>query len=132
MTMQREYVPSKQQWVRDQVAEFEASNGERANTLRDSDDPIVVITSIGAKSGNLRKNPVMRVEKGGKYVAIASKGGAPEHPEWYYNFVAHPEVQLQDGSVRKTYRARLLEGAERAEWWQYAVDTWPTYGEYQL
>ncbi|HET7682079.1 MAG TPA: nitroreductase family deazaflavin-dependent oxidoreductase [Marmoricola sp.] len=131
MTMQREYVPSKQQWVRDQVAEFEASNGERANTLRDSGDPIVVITSVGAKSGNLRKNPVMRVEKGGNYVAIASKGGAPEHPEWYYNFVSHPEVELQDGPVRKTYRARLLQGAERAEWWQYAVDTWPTYGDYQ-
>jgi deazaflavin-dependent oxidoreductase (nitroreductase family) len=131
MTTQREYVPSKQQWVRDQVAEFEASNGQRANTLRDSGDPIVVITSVGAKSGNLRKNPVMRVERDGNYVAIASKGGAPEQPEWYYNFVADPEVQLQDGPVRKTYRARLLEGEERAEWWEYAVETWPTYGEYQ-
>jgi len=131
MTLQGEYVPSKAAWVREQVEKFEASNGQEANTLRDSGDPIVVITSVGARSGHLRKNPVMRVERDGKYVAIASKGGAPDQPEWYYNFLAHPEVELQDGAVRKTYRARLLEGDERAEWWQYAVDTWPTYASYQ-
>ena len=131
MTLQGEYVPSKAAWVREQVEKFEASNGQEANTLRDSGDPIVVITSVGARSGHLRKNPVMRVERDGKYVAIASKGGAPDQPEWYYNFLAHPEVELQDGAVRKTYRARLLEDGERAEWWQYAVDTWPTYASYQ-
>ena len=131
MTIQGEYVPSKQQWVRDQVAEFEASNGQRANTLRDTCDPIVVITSLGAKSGKVRKNPVMRVERDGTYVAVASLGGAPQNPEWYYNFLAHPEVELQDGPERKKYRARLVEGDERADWWQYAVDTWSTYGEYQ-
>jgi deazaflavin-dependent oxidoreductase (nitroreductase family) len=131
MTIQGEYIPSAQQWVREQVAEFEASNGQRANTLRDTGDPIVVITSRGAKSGAIRKNPVMRVEKDGKYVAVASKGGAPEHPEWYFNFVAHPEVELQDGAERKTYRARLLEGEERREWFEYAVETWPTYATYQ-
>jgi deazaflavin-dependent oxidoreductase (nitroreductase family) len=131
MTIQGEYAPSSQRWVRDQVEVFEASNGQRGNTLRDTGDPIVVITSRGAKSSTVRKNPVMRVERDGRYVAVASKGGAPEHPEWYHNFVAHPEVELQDGAERKTYRARLLDGDERKEWWQYAVDTWPTYGDYQ-
>src|SRR3954468_9098977 len=131
MTLQGEYVPSKLGWVREQVEKFEASNGQEANTLRDTGDPIVVITSVGAKSGVLRKNPVMRVERDGKYVAIASKGGAPDQPEWYYNFLAHPEVDLQDGPVKKTYRVRLLQGDERAEWWQHAVETWSTYASYQ-
>ena len=131
MTLQGEYVPSKEDWVREQVERFEASGGTEATVLERTGDPIVVITSVGAKSGVLRKNPVMRVERDGKYVAIASKGGAPDQPEWYYNFVAHPEVDLQDGPVKKTYRARRLEGDERAEWWQYAVDTWSTYEEYQ-
>src|SRR3954452_4067499 len=112
MALTGTYVPSKQQWVRDQVEEFEASNGARANTLRTTGDPIVVITSVGAKSGNLRKNPVMRVERDGKYVAIASKGGADDQPEWYFNFLANPEVDLQDGPVLKSYRARLLSGEE--------------------
>ena len=91
----------------------------------------MVITSVGAKSGKLRKNPVMRVERDGVYVAIASKGGADDQPEWYYNFLAHPEVELQDGPVRKTYRAELVDGAERADLWQLAVDTWSTYASYQ-
>ena len=131
MTLQGSYVPSKADWVREQVAAFEASNGAEANTLRGGQDPIVVITSVGAKSGTLRKNPVMRVERDGEYVAIASKGGAPDQPEWYYNFLANPEVELQDGPVKKTYRARLLSGDERADWWQHAVDTWSTYASYQ-
>ena len=131
MALQGTYVPSQWEWVRNQVEEFEASDGAKANTLRGSKDPIVVITSVGAKSGNIRKNPVMRVERDGRYVAVASKGGADEQPEWYYNFLAHPEVELQDGPVRKTYTARLLSGEERADWWQHAVSTWSTYGEYQ-
>jgi deazaflavin-dependent oxidoreductase (nitroreductase family) len=131
MTLTGEYVPSAAGWVREQVEKFEESNGQEANTLRDSGDPIVVITSVGAKSGVLRKNPVMRVERGGNYVAVASKGGAPDQPEWYYNFVANPEVELQDGSEKRTYHARVLEGTERAEWWEYAVQTWPTYASYQ-
>jgi deazaflavin-dependent oxidoreductase (nitroreductase family) len=131
MTLVGEYVPSKAQWVRDQVEKFEATDGREANTLRDSDDPIVVITSVGAKSGNLRKNPVMRVERDGIYVAIASKGGADDQPEWYYNFVAHPEVELQDGAVKKTYKAEIVEGDERADLWQLAVETWDTYASYQ-
>ncbi|MCW2849220.1 MAG: nitroreductase [Marmoricola sp.] len=131
MTLQGEYVPSKAQWVRDQVEQFEASDGAEANTLPNTDDPIVVITSRGAKSGNLRKNPVMRVERDGVYVAIASKGGADDQPEWYYNFVANPEVDLQDGPVKKTYKVERVEGEERADLWQLAVDTWATYAEYQ-
>jgi deazaflavin-dependent oxidoreductase (nitroreductase family) len=132
MTLQGEYVPSKAGWVREQVEKYEASDGAEANTLRDTGFPIVVITSVGAKSGHLRKNPVMRVERDGKYLAVASKGGAPDNPEWYHNFLANPEVDLQDGPVKKTYKARLLEdGPERDDWWQHAVATWPTYAEYQ-
>ena len=131
MTLVGEYVPSKAQWVRDQVAKFEATDGQEANTLRDSGDPIVVITSVGAKSGKLRKNPVMRVERDGIYVAIASKGGSDDQPEWYYNLLAHPEVELQDGAVKKTYQVELVEGDERPELWELAVNTWSTYGEYQ-
>ena len=131
MTLQGEYVPSKAAWVREQVAKFEASDGAEANTLRETGYPIVVITSRGAKSGVLRKNPVMRVERDGVYVAIASKGGADEHPEWYYNFVAHPEVDLQDGAEKHTYRVRELDGAEYDDWWDHAVATWPTYADYK-
>jgi deazaflavin-dependent oxidoreductase (nitroreductase family) len=131
MSLTGTYVPSKEQWVRDQVEEFERSNGERANVLERTGDPIVVITSVGAKSGNLRKNPVMRVERDGKYVAIGSKGGAPDNPAWVANLVAHPEVELQDGPEKHDYRARLLSGDERAEWWEYAIQVWPTYADYE-
>jgi deazaflavin-dependent oxidoreductase (nitroreductase family) len=132
MTLVGEYEPSPEQWVRDQVEEFEASNGQRANILRGNPEwPIVVITSRGAKSGKLRKNPVMRVEHDGVYAAVASQGGAPTHPVWYHNFVAHPEVDLQDGSEKHTYRARLAEGEERAEWWERAVAQYAPYAEYQ-
>jgi deazaflavin-dependent oxidoreductase (nitroreductase family) len=126
-----EYAPSTAGWVRDQVEEYEASGGERANTLRGGSDPIVVITSVGRKSGALRKNPLMRVERDGKYLAVASVGGRPTNPEWYYNFLANPVVELQDGPEPRLYRARLLEGEERADWWDHAVRTWSTYGEYQ-
>lgn len=129
MALQGEYEPSSAKWVRDQVEEYEASGGTRGTTLSDG-APVVVITSIGSRSGKLRKNPVMRVERDGKYVAIASKGGAEENPSWYANFVAHPEVDLQDGPEKHGYTARLLTGEERTDWWGHAVATWPTYGEY--
>lgn len=131
MSIEGTYVPSATEWVRNNVELYEATDGREGRTLPGTEDPVVVITSIGAKSGNVRKNPVMRVEKDGNYVAVASKGGAPEHPEWFHNFVAHPEVDLQDGAEKKSYRARLLEGEERDGWWEYAVATWATYGEYQ-
>lgn len=132
MTLEGEYEPSPSQWVRDQVAEYEASGGTRATTLPDHPEwPVVVITSKGARSGKLRKNPVMRVEHDGVYAAVASKGGAPEHPTWYHNFLAHPEVDLQDGGEKHTYRVRVAEGAERAEWWDRAVEQYAPYAEYQ-
>ncbi len=131
MALTGEYEPSPEKWVRDQVAEFEASDGARANVLARTGDPIVVITSVGARSGKLRKNPVMRVKHEGRYLAVASKGGAPEDPVWAANFRAHPEVELQDGAEKHVYTARLLEGDERADWWEHAVATWPTYASYQ-
>jgi deazaflavin-dependent oxidoreductase (nitroreductase family) len=130
--LEGEYEPSAAQWVRDQVATYEASGGKEANILRGRADwPIVVITSRGSKSGKLRKNPVMRVEKDGTYVAIASVGGAPKNPAWVENFLADPVVQLQDGPEPALYKARLVEGEEREGWWDLAVDTWGTYASYQ-
>lgn len=130
--LQGDYEPSTSDWVRNQVEEYEASGGERGSILRGRPDwPIVVITSVGHKSGKLRKNPVMRVEHDGVYAAVASQGGAPEHPTWYHNFVAHPEVDLQDGPEPHTYKVRVAEGDERAEWWERAVKQYAPYAEYQ-
>jgi F420H(2)-dependent quinone reductase len=129
MPLQGEYEPSPAKWVRDQVEEYERSGGTRATTLRGV--PVVVITSFGARSGKLRKNPVMRVEHDGAYAAIASRGGAPEHPAWYGNLVEHPLVELQDGAVKADYTARVATGEERALWWERAVAVWPDYAEYQ-
>ncbi|MFT4265046.1 MAG: nitroreductase family deazaflavin-dependent oxidoreductase [Nocardioides sp.] len=131
MATSSDYIPSTAQWVRDQVEAFESSNGAEGNTLRDTGDPIIVITNRGAKTGAIRKTPLMRVEKDGRYLAVASKGGADVSPVWVHNFRAHPEVELQDGPVKKPYVVRELDGDERSQWWDYAVQTWPTYGEYQ-
>ena len=131
MALTGTYVPSATAWVRKNVEEFEATNGEKGGTLPGTRYPIVVITSVGATSGNLRKNPVMRVERDGAYLAVASKGGAPEDPVWAENFRRHPEVELQDKAEKHTYRVRELSGAERQEWWEHAVATWPTYASYQ-
>ncbi|MGN6300849.1 MAG: nitroreductase family deazaflavin-dependent oxidoreductase [Angustibacter sp.] len=129
MPLQGTYEPSPAQWVRDQVEQFERSGGREAGTMRDV--PIIVLTSRGAKSGLLRKTPLMRVEHEGHYAVVASKGGAPEHPVWYYNLVADPHVELQDGADRRDYVARELEGDERTQWWERAVQVWPDYAEYQ-
>lgn len=129
MPLQGEYEPSSAKWVRDQVEEYEGSGGTRGTTLRGV--PVVVITSLGASSGKLRKNPVMRVEQDGAYAAIASKGGAPEHPAWYRNLVEHPLVELQDGALKADYMAREASGEERALWWERAVAVWPDYAVYQ-
>lgn len=93
--------------------------------------PIIVLTTVGAKTGGLRKTALMRVEHDGKYAVVASKGGAPEHPAWFYNLVKNPRVALQDGDVKKEYDAHQAEGAEREEWWGYATEVWPDYDEYQ-
>jgi deazaflavin-dependent oxidoreductase (nitroreductase family) len=129
MPLEGEYEPSSAKWVREQVQEYETSGGTRATTLRGV--PVVVITSLGASSGKLRKNPVMRVEHDGVYAAVASKGGAPEHPAWYRNLVQHPPVELQDGASKGDYTAREVSGDERALWWQRAVEVWPDYATYQ-
>lgn len=129
MTLNGEYEPSPSDWVREQVEKYEATGGAEGNTLRGV--PIVVITSKGAKSGKLRKNPVMRVEHDGSYAAIASNGGDPAHPSWFHNFTAHPRVHVQDGPEPQEYVARRVEGDERRRWWQRAVAVWPHYDEYQ-
>ena len=129
MTLQGEYEPSPEKWVRDQVEAYEASGGTEATTLQGV--PVVVVTSVGAKSGKLRKNPVMRVEHDGRYALVASKGGTPENPTWYHNLVAHPTVELQDGPDRREYTVRVAEGAERESWWERAVEVWPAYADYQ-
>jgi deazaflavin-dependent oxidoreductase (nitroreductase family) len=129
MPLEGEYEPSSAKWVRDQVEEFESSGGTRGTTLRGV--PIVVITSVGADSRKLRKNPVMRVEHDGAYAAVASKGGAPKNPAWYRNLVNQPLVELQDGPERHDYVARQASGDERAGWWERAIKVWPDYAAYQ-
>lgn len=129
MPLTGEYEPSTSEWARTQAETYEATGGREANLLKGV--PIIVLTSKGAKSGKLRKTALMRVEHDGDYVVVASKGGAPDHPAWYHNLVAEPHVELQDGEVRKDYRARQLEGDEYATWWDRAVAVWPDYAEYQ-
>jgi deazaflavin-dependent oxidoreductase (nitroreductase family) len=129
MPLTGEYQPSTSDWARKQAERFEASNGAEANTLRGV--PIILLTSIGAKTGRLRKTPLMRVEHDGQYAVIASQGGAPAHPVWYHNLVKHPHVELQDGGDRADYDARLVEGEQRAIWWERAVAVWPDYANYQ-
>ncbi len=131
-TLQGDYEPSPSQWVRDQVTEYESSGGQRGNTLLDTGMPIIVVATRGAKSGKVRKNPVMRVEHGGEYALVASKGGAPENPEWFHNLVAHPdEVVIQDGPEPFAVTVREVSGDEKAEWWERAVAAYPPYAEYQ-
>jgi deazaflavin-dependent oxidoreductase (nitroreductase family) len=129
MPLQGEYEPSPEQWVRDQVAQYEGSGGTEGTTLRGM--PVIILTTKGAKSGKLRKTPLMRVEHDGKYAVVASKGGAPEHPVWYYNLLADPHVELQDGPMRADMIAREVTGEEKATWWGYAVAAYPDYADYQ-
>jgi F420H(2)-dependent quinone reductase len=131
--LEGEYEPSPYDWVREQVAEYEASGGTRANTLRDTGLPVIIVTTRGNKSGKIRKTPLMRVEHGGEYALVASQGGAPTHPVWYFNLKADPEaVTIQDGPEPNDFRVRELEeGPERDEWWARAVEAYPPYAEYQ-
>lgn len=129
MPLSGEYEPSPAAWARDQVELYERSGGTDGLTLRGR--PVVLLTSVGAKSGKLRKTPLMRVEHNGSYALVASKGGAPRHPVWYHNLVAHPLVELQDGPAKGDYQAREVSGAERDEWWSRAVEAWPDYASYQ-
>lgn len=129
MPLEGEYEPSPEKWVRDQVELYEKSGGTKGTTMRGM--PVVVLTTRGAKSGKIRKSPLMRVEHGGTYAVVASLGGAPKNPVWYYNVVADPQVELQDGPVRKDMRAREVTGDEKALWWERAVAAYPDYAEYQ-
>jgi F420H(2)-dependent quinone reductase len=131
MPVEDDYGPSPRRWVREQAELYESSGGAEGTTLRDTGLPVVIITNRGARSGKLRKTPVMRVEHDGRYAAVASQGGAPANPRWYYNFRANPAVQLQDGPHRYDMIAREVTGEERAEWWQRAVAAYPPYAEYQ-
>jgi deazaflavin-dependent oxidoreductase (nitroreductase family) len=130
MPLTGEYKPSTSDWARKQAEKFEASGGAEANLLRGV--PIIVLTSVGAKTGGLRKTALMRVEHEGRYLAVASKGGHPQPPAWYWNVRADPHVELQDGPVKRDYLARELAGDERAEWWERALEVWPDYANYQL
>jgi deazaflavin-dependent oxidoreductase (nitroreductase family) len=129
MPLDGEYEPSPSRWSAKQVDAYESSGGERGNTLNGV--PVVIVTTRGAKTGKLRKIPLMRVEHGGRYAAVASKGGAPEHPVWYHNLKADPHVELQDGPAPVDMVARELDGDERAEWWRRSTEVWPDYDTYQ-
>ena len=132
MPIEGEYEPSPSQWVRDQVEEYESSGGTRANTLRDTGLPIVIFTTRGQRSGKVRKTPVMRVEHDGEYALVASKGGAPENPVWYYNLSAYPDdVMLQDGAEPFDVVVEQVHGDEKALWWDRAVSAYPSYAAYQ-
>jgi deazaflavin-dependent oxidoreductase (nitroreductase family) len=129
MPLTGEYEPSTLDWAREQAEKFEASDGGQANTIQGK--PIILLTSVGAKSGKLRKTPLMRVEHAGEYLVVGSLGGAPKNPVWVYNLRNNPHVELQDGAEKQDYTARELSGDEREVWWQRAVEAFPNYAVYQ-
>ncbi|WP_411088047.1 nitroreductase family deazaflavin-dependent oxidoreductase [Streptomyces sp. 061-3] len=129
MPLKGEYEPSPEQWVRDQVALFESSGGTEGTMMRGM--PVIILTTRGAKSGKIRKTPLMRVEHNGAYAVVASLGGAPRHPVWYHNITADPRVELQDGPLRQDMNAREVTGDEKRVWWERAVEAFPDYADYQ-
>jgi F420H(2)-dependent quinone reductase len=129
MPLDGDYEASPQKWVRDQVELYESSGGTGGTAIRGM--PVVILTTLGAKSGKLRKAALMRVEHGGRYAVVASLGGAPKNPVWYHNVVAHPRVELQDGPDKQDMMARELSGDEKVEWWQRCVAAYPDYADYQ-
>ncbi|MGV0792260.1 nitroreductase family deazaflavin-dependent oxidoreductase [Mycolicibacterium sp. XJ1819] len=129
MALSGEYEPSPWDWVREHADKIMAAGSTEGVDMKGK--PIVLLTTVGAKTGKLRKTPLMRVEHDGEYAVVASLGGAPKNPVWYHNIVANPQVELQDGAVTKEYRAREAVGDERALWWQRAVAAWPDYADYQ-
>ncbi|EKX62371.1 nitroreductase family deazaflavin-dependent oxidoreductase [Streptomyces ipomoeae] len=131
MPLEGEYVPSPAQWVREQVELYESSGGTEGTTLRDTGMPVVILTTRGARSGKIRKTPVMRVEHDGRYAVVASLGGAPKHPVWYHNLKSDPHVELQDGPRRQDMTAREVTGDEKDVWWERAVAAYPPYADYQ-
>ncbi|TQJ57370.1 nitroreductase family deazaflavin-dependent oxidoreductase [Streptomyces sp. NBC_00080] len=131
MPLEGEYEASPTQWVREQVEQYERSGGTEGTTLRDTGLPVILLTTRGAKSGKLRKTPLMRVEHDGRYALVASQGGAPKHPVWYHNLKADTQVELQDGPLKQDMTAREVTGTEKAEWWERAVAAFPAYADYQ-
>ena len=131
MPIEGEYEPSALEWVRDQIAEYEASGGTLAGTLRETGIPVIIVTMRGHASGKVRKIALMRVEHEGAYALVASYGGSPTHPSWYENIVADPNIEIQDGPEPHDYVARQVDGDERAQWWERAVAVFPNYAEYQ-
>jgi F420H(2)-dependent quinone reductase len=129
MPLSGEYAPSTSGWARKQAEAFEASGGMKSADLKGK--PIIVLTSVGATSGKLRKTALMRVEHDGVYAVVASKGGTPQHPLWYWNLVKNPHVELQDGAEKHDYLAREVDGPERSTWWERACAAWPAYADYQ-
>src|ERR1700732_1210408 len=129
MPLSGEYEPSTSDWARENAEKYMESGGTDGTELQGK--PVILLTSIGAKSGKIRKTPLMRVEHDGEYAVVASLGGAPQHPVWYHNLSANPQVELQDGPVKQDYQAREVQGAEYATWWERAVAAWPDYAEYQ-
>ena len=131
MPIEGEYEPSTTAWVREQAAEYEQSGGTQANTLRDTGMPIIIMTTRGHRSGKVRKVPLMKVEHGGEYAIVASKGGAPSHPGWYHNLMADSAVMIQDGPEPFDAVVRLVSGEERELWWERSVEAFPPYAEYK-
>ena len=129
MSLNGEYAPSPWQWVREQVEEYEKSGGISGTTMRDM--PVIIVTTRGARSGKLRKVPLMRVEHDGEYAAVASQGGAPKNPVWYLNLAADPHVEVRDGTVVQAMTAREVTGEEKAIWWERCVAAFPDYADYQ-
>jgi deazaflavin-dependent oxidoreductase (nitroreductase family) len=129
MPLSGDYEPSTSDWARENAEKYMESGGTEGTELKGK--PVILLTTIGAKSGKIRKTPLMRVEHNGEYAVVASLGGAPKNPVWYYNIKAHPQVELQDGEVNKDYEAREVVDDEKAAWWERAVEAWPDYAEYQ-
>ncbi|MFD8717365.1 nitroreductase family deazaflavin-dependent oxidoreductase [Streptomyces sp. NPDC059629] len=131
MPLEGEYEPSPTAWVREQVELYESSGGTKGTTLMDTGMPVILLTTLGVKSRKIRKTPLMRVEHDGKYAVVASQGGAPKHPVWYFNIKSEPLVELQDGAVKQDMTAREVTGAEKEQWWERAVAAYPPYADYQ-
>lgn len=129
MPLSGEYAPSPLDWSREQADTYMKSGGTEGTQLQGK--PVILLTTVGAKTGKLRKTPLMRVEHDGQYAIVASLGGAPKNPVWYHNVVKNPRVELQDGTVTGDYDAREVFGDKKAIWWQRAVAVWPDYASYQ-
>ena len=129
MSEDTEYVPSPEGYVRDTVELYERTGGAEGATMQGK--PTIILTTVGNKTGKIRKTPLMRVEHDGRYAVVASLAGAPKNPVWYNNVVANPDVELQDGPNKAHYRAREVHGPEKAQWWERAIEAWPDYANYQ-